>query len=76
MERKIITIDECMSMSEYELNAFIKEDLRMLNEGIGNINESNVDFQGMATEDIVKKYNCIPMSEVFQGIKNKYYYGR
>ena len=45
MERRIITIDECMSMSEQELNSFIKEDIQMLNEGIGNINESNIDFQ-------------------------------
>lgn len=71
MKRKIITIDECMSMSEQELKKFIKEDTEMLNEGIGNINESNVDFQGMTTEDIVKKYNCVPMEEVFQGIRNK-----
>lgn len=71
MERRIITIDECMSMSEQELNSFIKEDIQMLNEGIGNINESNIDFQGMTTDDIVKKYKCIPMNEVFQGIKNK-----
>ena len=60
-----------MSMSEQELKKFIKEDTKMLNEGIGNINESNVDFQGMTTEDIVKKYNCVPMEEVFQGIRNK-----
>ena len=43
----------------------------MLNEGIGDINESNVDFQGMTMEEIVKKYNCIPMGEVFQRIRNK-----
>lgn len=70
MKRRIITIDECMTMSEQELKTFIKEDNQMLNEGIGNINESNVDFQGMTTEDIVKKYNCVPMEEVFQGIRN------
>lgn len=71
MKRRIITIDECMNMSEQELITFIKEDTKILNEGIGNINESNVDFQGMTTEDIVKKYNCLPMEEVFQGIRNK-----
>ena len=71
MKRKIITVDECMSMSEQELIAFIEADNKMLNEGIGNINESNVDFQGMTTEDIVKKYNCIPMEEVFRKIRNK-----
>lgn len=71
MKRKIITIDECVPMSEQELKTFIKKDYQMLNEGIGNINETNVDFQGMTTDDIVKKYNCIPMEEVFQGIRNK-----
>lgn len=71
MKRRIITIEECMSMSEQELKTFIKEDNQILNEGIGNINESNVDFQGMTTEDIVRKYNCVPMEEVFQGIRNK-----
>ena len=70
-KRRIITVDECMTMSEQELRAFIEEDNRMLNEGIGDINESNVDFQGMTMEEIVKKYNCIPMWEVFQRIRNK-----
>ena len=70
-KRRIITVDECMTMSEQELRAFIEEDNRMLNEGIGDINESNVDFQGMTMAEIVKKYNCIPMGEVFQRIRNK-----
>lgn len=43
----------------------------MLNEGIGDANESNVDFQGMTIAEIAQKYNCIPMDEVFQEIKNK-----
>lgn len=71
MKRRIITIDECMSMTEQELKNFIEEDTRLLNEGVGDINESNVDFQGMTIEDIAQKYNCIPMEEVFQGIRNK-----
>ena len=71
MKRRILTIDECMTMTEQELTQFIKEDTEMLNKGIGDINESNVDFQGMTTEDIVKKYNLVPMEEVFQEIRNK-----
>ena len=71
MDRKVITIDECMSMTEQELRNFIREDNQILNEGIGDINESTVDFQGMTTEDIVRKYNLVPLDEVFQGIKNK-----
>ena len=43
----------------------------MLNEGIGDINESNIDFQGMTMADVAKKYNLIPMEEVFRQIENK-----
>ena len=38
-KRRIITIDECMTMTERELYDFIEEDTKMLNEGIGDINE-------------------------------------
>ena len=62
---------QSMSMIEQELISFIKEDEDMVNEGIGSINESNVDFQGMTIKDIVKKYNCIPMKEVFDGLRKK-----
>ena len=51
-----------MSISEQELKTFIKEDNQMLNEGIGHINETNVDSQGMTT--VVKKYICVPTEEV------------
>ena len=53
-----------MSISEQELKTFIKEDNQMQNEGIGYINETNVDFQGITTKNVVKKYNCVPMEEV------------
>ena len=70
-KRRIITIDECMPMTERELYDFIEEDTKMLNEGIGDINESNIDFQGMTMADVAKKYNLIPMEEVFRQIENK-----
>lgn len=70
-KRRIITIDECMAMTERELYDFIEEDTKMLNEGIGDINESNIDFQGMTMADAAKKYNLIPMEEVFRQIENK-----
>lgn len=53
-KRRIITIDECMTMTERELYDFIEEDTKMLNEGIGDINESNIDFQGMTMADVVR----------------------
>ena len=59
-----------MTMNEQELKTIIEEDTKMLNDGIGDINESNVDFQGMTTEDIVKKYNLIPMAWSIPGNKN------
>lgn len=43
-----------MSISEQELKTFIKEDNQMLNEGIGYINETNVDSQGMTTKMLSK----------------------
>ena len=60
-----------MTMTERELYEFIEEDTKMLNEGIGDINESNIDFQGMTMADVAKKYNLIPMEEVFRQIENK-----
>lgn len=60
-----------MTMTERELYDFIEEDTKMLNEGIGDINESNIDFQGMTMADVAKKYNLIPMEEVFRQIENK-----
>lgn len=60
-----------MTLTERELYDFIEEDTKMLNEGIGDINESNIDFQGMTMADVAKKYNLIPMEEVFRQIENK-----
>lgn len=60
-----------MTMTERELYDFIEEDTKMLNEGIGDINDSNIDFQGMTMADVAKKYNLIPMEEVFRQIENK-----
>ena len=57
-----------MTLTERELYDFIEEDTKMLNEGIGDINESNIDFQGMTMADVAKKYNLIPMEEVFRQI--------
>ena len=70
-KRRIITIDECMSMTEQEFLSFVEEDEKMLCEGIGDINESNIDFQGMSILDVAQKYGCIPMDEVFTDIRRK-----
>lgn len=71
MNRKVITIDECMSMSEKELNEFIDNDKRMLEEGLVDENQLNIDFQGMTIKDVAKKYGCVPMDDVLNNIRNK-----
>ena len=68
MERKIITIHECLRMSEQELNDFIDNDKKLLSEGIGNRNQSNVDFCGLTIKDIAEKCGDTPMNEVFNNL--------
>ena len=41
---RILTVDECMSISYEELSAFLEEDEKLLSEGIGERSQSNVDF--------------------------------
>ena len=71
MERSIITIDECMSMSQEELKEFLENDEKLLSQGIGDRNESNIDFLGMTIQDVAKKYGCIPIEEVFGELSKK-----
>ena len=70
-KRRIVTIDELMNMSSQELSEFIENDEKLLSEGIGNPNESNVDFMGMTNEEVIKKYNLIPLEDAFNNIMNK-----
>ena len=70
-KRRIVTIDELMNMSSQELSEFIENDEKLLSEGIGNPNESNVDFMGMTNEEVIQKYNLIPLEDAFNNIMNK-----
>ena len=70
-KRRIVTINEVMNMSSQELNDFIENDEKLLSEGIGNPKESNVDFMGMTSEEVIQKYNLIPLEEAFNNIRNK-----
>lgn len=70
-KRRIVTIDEVMNMSSQELKEFIGNDEKLLSEGVGNPKESNVDFMGMTSEEIIQKYNLTPLEEVFNIIRNK-----
>lgn len=67
--RPTITIDECMKMSEQELDAFIENDQQYLSEDLKNETHSNVDFQGMSVKEVAKKYGCKPIDEIFDNIK-------
>ena len=70
-QRRIITIHELMRMSEQELDEFLENDERLLNEGIGDRSQSNTDFCGMTFEEIAEMYGDIPMDEVFDNIYKK-----
>ena len=71
MNRPMITIDECMSMSEKELNAFLDRDEQMLAEGLINESQPNVDLKGMSDEEIAQKYGFTPINVVYDKIMQK-----
>ena len=52
MKRPMITIDECMPMSE---NEFLYRDEKLLKETIIDESNPNVDLMGMSDEKIVQK---------------------
>lgn len=70
-KRRILTIDEYMQLSEQEKWDFVTEDKRLLSEGIGDPNESNVDFQGMTVEEFVEKYGYIDGDVAFDDLLKK-----
>ena len=67
----MITIDECMAMSEKELNAFLDRDEQMLAEGLINESQPNVDLKGMSDEEIAQKYGFTPINVVYDKIMQK-----
>ena len=71
MRRKIISIDEYMTMNEQELKYFIDNYNLILDEGNVREGQSNIDFKGLTIKDIVKKYDCEDIDSVFEKIKNK-----
>lgn len=67
----MITIDECMSMSEKELSDFLDRDEQLLAEGLIDENHPNVDLMGMSDEDIAQKYGFTPINVVYDRIMQK-----
>lgn len=70
-KRRIITIDEAMNMSTTEFLEFCENDEKLLAEGIGDVNESNTDFMGMTTEELIQKYHLIPLEEALDWLRKK-----
>ena len=71
MKRPMITIDECMSMSEKELNEFLDRDEKLLAEGLIDESQPNVDLMGMSDEEIAQKYGFSPINVVYEKIMQK-----
>lgn len=69
-KRPKITIDEFMSMSQSEIDEYIERSNSIL-EGTNDDNESMTDLMGMSIDDIIVKYNCKPIDEVYHTIMNK-----
>lgn len=71
MKRPMITIDECMSMSEKKLNEFLDRDEKLLKEGMIDESQPNVDLMGMSDEEIAQKYGFSPINVVYEKIMQK-----
>lgn len=71
MDRRKITIDEFMSMTEQELNDFLDRDEQLLAAGMIDENQPNVDLLGMSDEEIAQKYGYTPINVVYDRIMKK-----
>lgn len=67
----MITIDECMSMSEKKLNEFLDRDEKLLKEGMIDESHPNVDLMGMPDEEIAQKYGFSSINVVYEKIMQK-----
>ena len=67
----MITIDEYMSMSKEELNDFINRNEQLIAEGVIGKGQPVVDFMGMSDEEIIQKYNLVPINVVYERIMER-----
>lgn len=67
----MITIEECMSMSETELNEFLDIDEQLFAEGLIDESQPNIDLMGMSDEEISSKYGFTPINVVYDKIIQK-----
>ena len=67
----MITLDEYMSMSKEELDEFHDRDERLITEGLVDENQPNIDLMGMTSEEIIQRYNLVPITQVYDNITKK-----
>lgn len=71
MKRRVITIDEVMSLPAEELDEMIRKDEEMLNDGVTSESLLEIDFMGMSEDEIIRKYHCRPWDVVYIEILDK-----
>lgn len=71
MNKKVITIDELMSMSKQELNKYMDRYNKLLAEGIVEEEGPIVDSIGMTIDEIISKYELISIDEAYENIMRK-----
>ena len=70
-KKRTITLDECMSMTEAELDEFMEKNNLSLKEGQEESEAIPVDLMGMSGEEIAKKYNLTPLDVIDERITKK-----
>ena len=71
MKKRVITIDELMSMSKQELNEYMDRYNELLTEGIVEEEGPFVDSMGMTIDEMVSKYELISIDEAYEKIMRK-----
>lgn len=71
LKRRIITIDDCLSMSTKELFEFVRNDAKLVTEHPEFYKQPNIDFQGLTHEEILKKFECVPSKDARQRLFEK-----
>ena len=69
---KNLTIDEAMTMPIEQLNKYIDQQEKLLEEGVISIDDCHVDFMGMTDEEIVKKYGLVSMDEYLVKLNKRF----
>lgn len=71
MKRPTITLEEFITMSIEELDAFIERDRWLIAQGLVSEDDPTVDMMGMTIEQIADKYHYYTIDEVRDNIVRK-----